>query len=262
MKHLKSTSEELRSIFENNISVRDIYEDLEYCNVNDDAMYIKNIMEEKEFDVFGILKDNVLFGYIKQDELKEGLCEKYQNPFKPTELISDSTPLIELLSILHDQPRIFVLKCNRVVGIITHGDLQKAPVRMLLFGLISLLEMNLLRLIKSYYPDDSWKGILSNGRIKQAENLLNTLKERNEGIDLADCLQFCDKRKIILNNQEIVERIWQNDKNSLRNVLKGIQELRNKLAHSQDIITGSSLPETIKLIKQLESLLRKCEELI
>ena len=37
MKHLKSKSKEIKDIFKNSISVSDIYEDLGYCNFNDDS---------------------------------------------------------------------------------------------------------------------------------------------------------------------------------------------------------------------------------
>lgn len=136
--------------------------------------------------------------------------------------------------------------------------MQKAPVRMLLFGLVTLLEMHLLRLIRIYYPNDSWQEFLSDGRLEQAKKLLSERHARNEAIDLADCLQFCDKRDLILRRSDIQKSVGLESKKS-GELLESAEKLRNKLAHAQDIVTGSSWPEIIDLAKEIEVLLERCE---
>ncbi|MGB3264075.1 MAG: hypothetical protein WBA89_08945, partial [Microcoleus sp.] len=42
--------------------------------------------------------------------------------------------------------------------------------------------------------------------------------------------------------------------------LKSAEALRNKLAHAQDLINGSSWPEVILLAQEIEALLQRCEE--
>lgn len=98
-------------------------------------------------------------------------------------MIAESTPLLDVLPILRDNQRIFVLERNQVTGIVTRGDLQKAPIRMLLFGLISLFEMNLQKIIRIYYPYESWENLLSKKRIENVKDLLVERKKRNEAID-------------------------------------------------------------------------------
>mgnify|MGYP005641987019 CR=1 FL=1 len=160
-----------------------------------------------------------------------------------------------------DSPRVFVLDRNRVSGIVTRGDLQKAPVRMLLFGLLTLLEMQLLRLIRIYYLQDSWQKLLKEDRLNSAKERLAERQARNEAIGLADCLQFCDKRVIILKTPEVRESIGLKSKNSGERLLKCAEDLRNKLAHAQDLVTGSSWPAVIDLAKDIEAILKKCEEI-
>ena len=139
MKQLKSRAQDLRNLFESNITVADIAEKLEYCSAADDARVIRQYMKDQKFDVFGIEDKGIICGYIEQAILENGPCMQYQREFHASELIAESTPLIDLLPILHDGSQIFVLDRNRVSGIVTRGDLQKAPVRMLLFGLVTLL---------------------------------------------------------------------------------------------------------------------------
>ena len=130
---------------------------------------------------------------------------------------------------------------------------------MWLFGLISLIEMQLLRIIRDYYPDDSWKHKISeNGRLKKAEDLFEKRRQRNEAIDLADCLQFCDKRDIVLKSDELC-RLLGFDSTATCEQLKSLEDLRNELAHSQDIITGNR-PRIVDLVGQAEDILRKCEK--
>jgi hypothetical protein len=89
---------------------------------------------------------------------------------------------------------------GHVSGIITKGDLQKAPLRMWLFGLLSLIEMQLLRLIRTTYPDDTWTQLLSYGRLGKAQQFLEDRQRRNEAIDLAGLPSVC--RQAVHRGQE------------------------------------------------------------
>jgi hypothetical protein len=143
---------------------------------------------------------------------------------------------------------------------VTRGDLQKAPMRMWLFGLISLFEMQMLRLIREYYPDELWTKIISRKRLKEARKILKDRCKRNEKIDLADCLQFCDKKNILLSNENLLKGSGFESKTKGAKLLKKLENLRNNLAHSQDIITGN-WPEIVDLTGRAEIVLRKLEKL-
>ena len=43
--------------------------------------------------------------------------------------------------------------------------------------------------------------------------------------------------------------------------MKAAEALRNKLAHAQDLVSGSSWPEVIFLAQEIETLLQRCEEI-
>jgi hypothetical protein len=218
-------------------------------------------MKRLDFDVLGVEENGIINGYIERISLEIGHCNKYQRTFQPSELIAESTPLIDLFPILRDVQRVFVLDRNKVSAIVTRGDMQKAPVRMLLFGLVTLLEMNLLRLIRIYYPNDSWQEFLNDEHLEEAKNRLSKLQAKNEAIDLADCLQFCDKRNLIIRRSDICKHLILKSKRSGDILLRDVEDLRNNLAHSQDIVTGSSWPKVIKLAKEIEVLLERCEQI-
>jgi hypothetical protein len=263
MKQLKSRSQDLRSLFENDITIEYVAEPLKA--VSNDALVTEVLdwMLVHDFDVVGVETGDIITGYVERTDLlsaQSGRCSDFQQVFHPQELIAASTPLIKLLPILQQTPRLFVLDCNQVCGIITCGDLQKAPVRMLLFGLVTLLEMNLLRLVRLYYPQDSWRQILKPERLEAAQRLWQESQERNEATDLLDYLQFCDKRELVLNQPELLQQLGLKSKRFGERFLKSAEHLRNRLAHAQNLVSGSSWTELISLAQAMEILLIRCEE--
>ncbi|MBD0385618.1 MAG: hypothetical protein ICV54_03570 [Nostoc sp. C3-bin3] len=262
MKQLKSRSQDLRSLFENNITIEYVAEPLKAMPANAEVTEVLHWMQAHNFDVIGVETEDTISGYVERSSLIEGKsrkCGDYQRVFHPKELIAISTPLIKLLPILQQTQRLFVLDCNQVNGIVTCGDLQKAPARMLLFGLVTLLEMNLLRLVRIYYPEDSWQKVLKPERLEVAQRLWRESQERNEATDLLDYLQFCDKRELILNQPELLQQLGLKYKRFGERFLKSAEQLRNRLAHAQNLVSGSSWAELISLAEAMETLLILCE---
>ncbi|WP_071187242.1 hypothetical protein [Trichormus sp. NMC-1] len=264
MKQLKSRSQDLRSLFENSITIEYVAEPLKAVTADADVTEVLDWMQLQDFDVVGVKTGNTISGYVEITTLlqsKSGKCRDYQRVFHPQELVAISTPLMKLFPILQQTPRLFVLDCNKVTGIITCGDLQKAPVRMLLFGLVTLLEMNLLRLVRLYYPQDSWQKVLKPDRLEAAQKLWRESQERNEATDLLDYLQFCDKRELVLNQPELFQQLELKSKRFGERFLKSSEHLRNRLAHAQSLVSGSSWKDLISLAEDMERLLVRCEEI-
>ncbi|MEH7418856.1 hypothetical protein V7266_26865 [Neobacillus drentensis] len=256
-----SSYQSLRSLYEQNITVNSIAESMDTCHLHDDANQIKTMMETKDYDVLGVEDNGIVMGYVVRDELKEGICKDYYRSFNPIELVSESTSLLQTLFIFQEIDRIFILEGNRITKVVTLADLQKPPIRMLFFGLISLIEMHLYRIINDYFPGDTWKKHLNPKRIQFAEDLYSLRKSKNEAIQLSDCLQICDKRDIVLNESPLREKLGIETKTKGKEFFKRLEELRNNLAHSQDINTENSWNETFSLIETMEKLLAECEKI-
>jgi hypothetical protein len=259
MKQLKDSLRDLREIFERSITVRDVAEPLASfdgsCSVNE----IKKFMDEKDFDVIGVRRRGLITGYANRKDLFEGKLDNYLIDFEEKEIFAETTPLIDIFLKFRIFERIFVRIFGGIGGIVTRGDFQKIPLRMWLFGLISLLEMNLLRIIRECYPQNEWFNFITIIRLDKAKEKCDTLHEENAGIDLAECLEFCDKRDIIIKNENILKKLNLN-KNDCNKLLKNLEKLRNKIAHS-GYIDNNKLLETIELTIKAEAFLRKCEEI-
>jgi hypothetical protein len=76
-------------------------------------------------------------------------------PFEPAELVPETTLILNALQTVQQHFRAFVVILGHIGGIATRGDVQKVLVRMWIFGVISLIEMQLLRIIRDHYLGDS-----------------------------------------------------------------------------------------------------------
>lgn len=252
-----------RTLFEDNITVKAICEDLYCVEWLDSAQKICLALADKEFDVAGVRKSNDgrVCGYIRRQDLTEGICGTHALKFDETILMSDSTPLIEALYLLSDQPYWFVLSDTNIKSIVTRADLQKPPIRILIFGIITLLEMNLTDLIRKLYGKTGWVRILSKSRRAAAAELLARRQRRQEEIDLLECTQFCDKRDLIKYSREACHVLAISSKTEVEKTMKLIEVIRDQVAHGQDLLSGSGSTwgDIISALKSAEYFIKRCE---
>lgn len=258
MKQLKSSLRDLRELFERSITIREIAEPFSSFDMTCSADGVKQFMNTKDYDVIGVRKDGLISGYARRNKLSGGKLEDYLISFDEQEKFPETTPIIKVMESFRSLDRIFITIFGEVGGIVTRGDLQKPPIRMWFFGLISLIEMQLLRIIRECYPSNGWEHLISKNRIDKASNEFDKRHGNNAAIDLIDCLQFCDKREIILKEDKISKKLNVNS-NSCRNFLEKLEKLRNNLCHAQDIIT-ENWPGIIDIAREAENFLHKCEE--
>ena len=244
----------LRRVFNEGFSVHDIAEPLVSFDGSNAAKDVRSFMEQRGFEVVGVREHGLVVGYVGRSDLTNGQCGDDVRPFDEAHRVDDSTPLSEVVLGLRESPRLFVSLLGQVGGIVTRSDLQKPPVRMWLFGMVTLIEMRITRLIERFLPEDDWRKSLSEGRIAKADQLLAERTRRNQYIDLLDCLQFSDKGQIMARCEQLRKLTRFDSRRQMEQIFKKLERLRNNLAHSQDIITNDW--ETIvDLSENLDSVL-------
>lgn len=249
-----SSLQSLRRVFHHSFSAHDITEPLVSCEQTEDAGEIRTFMEERLYEVIGVRANGLVIGYLQRESLANGTCADHVQPFSDENVILDSLPLAEVILKLRDCPRLFVSVFGRVGGIVTRSDLQKPPVRMWLFGMVTIIEMRTSRLIEHLDETEDWRQYLSEGRLKKAEDLLAERTRRNQNLGLLDCLQFSDKCQIIARNKTLRAMTRYESRNQLEEAAKRLERLRNNLAHSQDIIT-TDWEAVVDLCEHLDELL-------
>lgn len=256
---------ELRSVLEAGISARALFEPLQSCLSNAPAREMALALKERGFDVAGVqdTKGGPVTGFVAADSLRDGTVKDHTEPMRAEHLVSDATPLEELLTLLRSKERLFVLLGPGVKGIITLADLNKPPVRVYLFGLISLLEMHLRFWVLQSYGVDGWQKELAEERLVAANELQAERLRRNEQITLLDSLQFCDKRDLVVAKADVRARLGLDGKGKSMSLLRKAEDLRNRLAHSQhDLVQGTSWPALIELVESLEAIVQRSDDAV
>lgn len=239
MKHLKSSFRDLHRIFRHSITAREIAEPLASFEKDHPAPKVRDFMKINDFDVVGVRDGGVVNGYVLKDSLGADALENYRKDFGNGEVIDESDPLLDTLESLRTARWVFISFLGNPSGIVTRGDLQKAPMRMWLFGMISLFEMQLLRRIRAAYPEDEWNVYLAPARLEAAQKFYDERQRRNDAIDLAECLQLGDKKTIFAKSKTLSGILVFKSNKEWGDFMDSVEKLRNRLAHSNGISSES-----------------------
>lgn len=230
--------ESLRRVFNGGFSVRDIAEPLVSFDATASAAETQRLMQARGYEVVGARTEGIVNGYLERSELGDGPCGTFIRSFDDAHVVSDTAAFSDIVIRLQHTPRLFIKLLGQVGGIVTRTDLQKPPVRMWLFGMVTLIEMRFTRMIQQVRPNDTWREYLSEGRLAKAEALLAERTRRNLEVALLDCVQFSDKGQIVARDKTLRGMTRFKSRSQIDQTFKMLERLRNNLSHSQDIISG------------------------
>ncbi|MFO0970217.1 MAG: hypothetical protein U0793_32100 [Gemmataceae bacterium] len=153
--------DDVRKVFTETFSARDIAEPLASFDADAPAAAVRAFLQARDFDLVGVRRDGRIAGYVQATRLAAGACGDSQSGFEGAPVLDDGAPLLRVLMTLNQAPFAFVSLLGQVGGIVTRADLQKPPVRMWLFGIVTLIETRFAELIERHCPEDGWKKHLS-----------------------------------------------------------------------------------------------------
>lgn len=190
------------------------------------------------------------------------VVEEYCREIKIDQVISDSTPLASLLNVLQNNELLYVNHGAKIVGIITKADLNKPPVRVYVFGMLSLFEMHLNSWIRHDFPDNIWRNKISQQRLVKAQKIHAQRMKNNQDLTLLDCLQLADKRDLLAKSEAFKER-FRFSKKDLNRFIKNAEKIRNEIAHSQDsIIACMPWDNFVKVLDNVDRFLSESDQRI
>jgi hypothetical protein len=235
MRRSLSYRSSVRRFFHRGFTAEDIAQSLISYDAARPAPEVRARMVLNDLRVAGLRFDGYVVGYVFRDELGEGRCIEHLRPIEDARLLDHEAPLHHVLVRVAEQEFVFVRTLGEVGGIVTRSDLGKPPVRMWVFGLLTVLESAFARHIRRRFPDDGWRSHLSSSRQRRAEHLQAERRRRKESVDVIDCLQFSDKAQILFKNPGAREELGISSWTAGKQLIKDLERLRNSLAHSQDI---------------------------
>ena len=250
-----ASKEALHRILKSAFTAKDLADLLPSVDSSMPIPQAKELIERLGCRVLGVKKDGFYAGWVDIDDLdKEGTCLDIMRSFSERPILHESTPFKEVVLSLIKNNLVFVNIMGETAAAVCPCDLQDAPMRMWLFGLITLMETLMHRAIASNLPDDSWQEYISAGRLERAKALYKERLRRNEQIELDDCLQFSDKADILLRYPPSAEVLGFTSKRRGQDFFSKLESLRNSLAHSQSF-PENSLPTIAALAISLDLLL-------
>lgn len=194
---------------------------------------VRQKMDDLRIDVAPLKEQPCYHRYIVAKELADGNCGKYAHSIDATMIVAETLPVADLFEMFRKQPFLFVLQGRGIVGIVTKADLQRVPVRILMFGLTTLLEMNLRESIRQRHGDNDWIHVLNEKRFKKAKGIQDTRISKDASIGLLECTQLCDLKEIIIRSPLLQEIFADLSKKQFLTRLKRIEKYRDDLAHAQ-----------------------------
>jgi hypothetical protein len=240
-------------------------EPLQSARANKPAEEVKALLASRGFDAVGVKEysDGPVKGFVLAKDLSGGLVGDHLIHFGDPDLVPDSIHIPELFDRIEQRERVFVKTSNGVCGMIARTDLNKPPVRLYIFGLISLLEMHMQFWVATEYPDDSWQDYLTRPRLEKAQAVYELRVSADEGLKLLDCIQFCDKKSLFVKRHELLFPLQLPSKKTLESMLKHAEDLRNNLAHSQlDLVSGTTWEDLLQLLNSIQDFVCQSDKVV
>jgi hypothetical protein len=198
-----------------------------------------------EFDQFPVKQGDATVGILlREGDHASKTIREVMQVLRDGLIVSADMPITDLILQLRDNHYRLVLRGGRIDGLVTQSDLLKLPVRMLLFGLISHLELCLRALIRVRVTGQEWIDLLQSKRRNEIKGKLDKLKKARFEPDPLELTYFGDVVKVLAHQRDLGAG-FKTDMDALHN-------LRNDLAHAKTYI--SSATDVKQLANQFQNI--------
>ena len=232
------------------------------CRLNESLSAVVPQSKEKQYDYLPVIDDEgskivglLNTGKLVQNSSCKGLVREYSHPLSEGNLIGADASILDFIKDADSNPCRLIVSESEIIGLVTLSDLQRLPVRVALFALVTGLERTMAGAISKQYADENeWWELLNEGRQKKVREKVAKSKQDNGFVNTLLFTEFCDKRDILLH-------LFPSSlgKEKLRH-LKEIEKLRDKVAHANDYATTQ--PEAQRVCAVVRNLLEIREEIV
>lgn len=204
--------------------------------------------------VVGVREGGSVVGYALRAALGEGSFAEAMHPIQPTQLLDRDAGLADVVLALSRHDYCFVTLHEQVVAYAGRDQMQGPVARMWLFGMITAFELAMTEGLRSMGSAIDWQPLLSPARLTKARELQQARAELGRPAALLDCLQLSDKIRIVLELEEQpLVLLRGNSKAESQRLVRDLENLRNSLAHAQDIVTHD-WAQIARLAQRMEAL--------
>lgn len=183
---------------------RERWESIDASNASEDVALEK--MTRRRFDVLPIVTGSTVEAYWQTEKWND-FSSITRKPITDADLISHDTHIRDLIRLLSESSRLFYfLSHDRdIVGLVSVVNLNRRPVKVWLFSLLSEIETRLAQFISSHINDDTLYGTTlgCTTERKYAQVKLRLWEDQDSGLDLplVEYLYFSDLVNAALDKQ-------------------------------------------------------------
>ena len=245
----------LSRTFSQSLSAVDLAEPLVSLDENQPSSMAAELMQSRGFSVLGVRRAGLVAGWVAPGDLAGGTLGESAREISPQEVLDESASLDAVLGALTTAGHVFIAWLGEIAGVITRRDLQKPPLRMWLFGAITVLDTNLTWAVEELFPADSWRTRITPGRLEKAVALQAERQRRGADCRLVDCLQIKDKADILVRDAASLSLLGLTSRREADRLTRDIEKLRNHLAHAQEL-EDEHLATAARLASSIHTILR------
>ena len=189
------------------------------------------------------------------DPARDDIVERHMDSLSDANLIGAEATILDFLKEVDSRPFCLVVSAGGIDGLVAWSDLQKLPVRVALFSLITGFELIMSKAIMNEYPNgDGWLEHLSGKRRRELEERVEQRQSNDSDIHPLLETEFSHKATILRKM-----RAFQRPPKAAMKLLGRIVTLRNKVAHAKDYLRDRE--EASKLSSKVKGLSELHEEL-
>jgi hypothetical protein len=244
----------LSRTFSRSLSAVDLAEPLASLDENQPGALGAELMRARDVSVLGVRRAGLVAGWVGATDLAGGTLGESAHDFGRADVLDESAGLDVVLGALGAAEQVFIEWRGEVAAVI-RGAICKAPLRMWLFGAITVLDANLTRAVAELFPGDSWQNQITAGRFEKAVALRAERERRGSECALLDCLQVKDKADILMNDAASLAALGLHSRREADRLTRDIEKLRNHLAHAQEL-EAEHLATAARLASFIHSILR------
>jgi hypothetical protein len=228
----------------------------EVCSVHD-AHTAADWLAERGYDSAPVLKDDRPVGYVTRDAAEDAPSDEsvtdIMEPLTVDVIIANNTPVDAVLESLYNRPFYYLADRSSVTGILTRADLNTEPVYQHLYIKVSRLEQTLRKVISEHVPDWRDTAPIHPEKLDNIDHRLSEAKEAGVALGPIHYTQFSTLVEIISDSEIASQAVGFDARHQAKSQLNAITNLRNDVAHSNQIIqnTDRGLGEAGRTITDL-----------
>jgi hypothetical protein len=182
-----------------------------------------------DFDQFPVRDDHRTIGLLVRGDCPGRVVRDAMLPLSEELIVSSDMAIAELIPRMKMLPYRLILRGDRIEGLVTQSDLLKLPVRIVVFGLLTHLEMVMADLVLAHWPGDEWMTALSDGRRARLLEKETVLRQRGLNPPRIELTEFADKR-------DLCKRLLAAGRTRFDREMDGLRNLRDQLAHAATFV--------------------------